>query len=76
MLFDDPDPTFAPSEDFEKVDRRLPKLTDLELSGVIGAVVGELVNRGNDHETAVDLVISAAEGGAEGSKLFDQMEAL
>lgn len=69
-----PDPTWDPSDEYEQADRLLPKLSEDELAALVGAITAEFVNRGNDHETALEAVQDAAHGGIEGSRLFDQME--
>lgn len=61
------------SEAYEDVETRLERLTPFELAGVVGAVVAEFVNRGNDTETALQLVLDAARSGADGSRVFDMM---
>jgi len=68
------DPRFSPSETYEKMEARMAKLTDVELCMLTGAVVGEFVNRGNDHDTAYETVVEAARGGVVGSQMFDEME--
>lgn len=70
----DQDPTFAPSEEYDDACHTLPHLTETELRALVGAIVAELVNRGNDTQTALDAVIKAARGGAEGSRAFDRMD--
>lgn len=72
----DPDEIPGPqvlSEAYEDVETRLGRLTPFELAGVVGAVVAEFVNRGNDTDTALRLTVEAAEAGAHGSRAFDQM---
>lgn len=69
------DPTFAPDRHYEKAHAQLRKLSDEELSALVGAIVGERVNRGDDHETALETVQDAAHGGVEGSRLFDTVDA-
>lgn len=69
------DPTFAPGRSYEKAHAQLSKLSDEELSALVGAVIAEHVIRGSDHETAREMVHAAADGGVQGSQLFDQMEA-
>jgi hypothetical protein len=69
-----PDPTFDPTGALAKIFANMEKVSDEELDYIGGALVGEYVNRGNDHETALKSVIESAQGGVLGSKLFDQME--
>lgn len=61
------------SDEYKKVEGKLPELTDFDLGGLAGALVAELVNRGNDTETALQSIVEAARAGAEGSRIFDQM---
>lgn len=61
------------SEEYKKVEASIPELTDFDIGGIAGALVAELVNRGNDTDTALQTIIDAARGGAEGSRAFDQM---
>ena len=61
------------SEEYKQAEEHLPNMTDFDLAGLAGALVGELVNRGNDTDTALQTVIDAAKGGADGSRIFDQM---
>lgn len=70
-----PDPTFVLGTKFHDVDQSLPDLKDVELRALVGAVVAEFVNRGNDTETALNWVLEAARGGAEGSQDFDRSDA-
>lgn len=61
------------SEDYQKVEERLPSLSEFDLTGLAGALVAEFVNRGHDTDTALARVMEAAESGAVGSRIFDQM---
>ena len=61
------------SQEYHWAEEHVSELSDVELCMLVGAVVGELVNRGNDHETAVEIVHDAAHEGAEGSRVFDMM---
>jgi len=69
-----PDPTFDPTGSLAKIFMHLGRVSDEELDYIGGALVGEYVNRGNDHDTALTNVIESAQGGVMGSKLFDQMD--
>lgn len=68
------DPTFNLGEEYQQIDSRLGSLSEFELSALAGALVAERVNRGDDHRTALDSIVSAARAGAVGSQMFDQME--
>jgi hypothetical protein len=59
---------------YQSMEGLLPLLSEFELGGLVGAIIAEYVNRGNDHDTALDNVVKAAEGGVEGSQIFDRMQ--
>lgn len=63
----------APSEEYQFAEEHLPNLTEFELNMLAGALVAEWVNRGNDHDTALENVIEAATAGQAGSRIFDAM---
>ncbi len=69
-----PDPTFTLGEAYEQAMDHLGDMTEFELGALAGSLVAEFVNRGYDTKSALDKVVAAARGGAEGSRLFDQME--
>ena len=58
---------------YGSAEANLPSMTDEELEMLVAGVVAELVNRGNDHDTAVEIVQDAAHAGAEGSRTFDAL---
>jgi hypothetical protein len=61
------------SDAYDRVEASVSDLTEVELYGLAGALVAELVNRGFDTETALQNIVTAVEGGAIGSRVFDQM---
>lgn len=61
------------SPQYKEAEKLIPQMTDFDLSGLAGALVAELVNRGNDTDSALEAIVLAAQGGADGSRAFDQM---
>lgn len=61
------------SSDYINAEATLSRMTDYDLCGMVGAIVAEFVNRGNDHETAIENVAVAASAGEQASRAFDMM---
>jgi len=74
MPGDPHDPTFALSDAYQEVDRKMSNLSEFELDALAGSLVAEHVNRGSDTDSALKRVVTAARGGAIGSKMFDREE--